>query len=96
VPWNENTITCVFSTTKTVTSLAALMLVDHGELDSDATVAAYIVNRYGMHFAQGRSAPRRTDDPTNGEEQIGRSWSSFLHSRRPLRRIRGYAKRAKN
>src|SRR5271157_5620957 len=41
VPWTENTITCVFSTTKTMTSLAALVLVDHGELDLDATVAAY-------------------------------------------------------
>ncbi len=35
VPWAENTITCVFSTTKTMTSLAALVLVDRGELDLD-------------------------------------------------------------
>ncbi len=41
VPWTENTITCVFSTTKTMTTLAALMLVDRGELDLDANVAAY-------------------------------------------------------
>jgi len=41
VPWTENTITCVFSTTKTMTALAALVLVDHGELDLDANVAAY-------------------------------------------------------
>jgi CubicO group peptidase (beta-lactamase class C family) len=41
VPWSENTITCVFSTTKTMTSLAALVLVDRGELDLDANVAAY-------------------------------------------------------
>jgi CubicO group peptidase (beta-lactamase class C family) len=41
VPWLENTITCVFSTTKTMTSLAALVLVDRGDLDLDATVAAY-------------------------------------------------------
>jgi len=40
-PWTENTITCVFSTTKTMTSLAALVLVDRGELDLDANVAAY-------------------------------------------------------
>jgi CubicO group peptidase (beta-lactamase class C family) len=40
-PWTENTITCVFSTTKTMTSLAALVLVDRGELDLDATVASY-------------------------------------------------------
>src|SRR5437870_1626245 len=41
VPWAENTITCVFSTTKTMTALAALVLVDRGELDLDATVAKY-------------------------------------------------------
>ncbi|MBI1311310.1 serine hydrolase [bacterium] len=41
VPWTENTITCVFSTTKTMTSLAALLLVDRGELDLDANVASY-------------------------------------------------------
>ena len=41
VPWTENTITCVFSTTKTMTALAALVLVDRGELDLDARVAKY-------------------------------------------------------
>ncbi len=41
VPWTENTITCVFSTTKAMTALAALVLVDRGELDLDANVAAY-------------------------------------------------------
>jgi CubicO group peptidase (beta-lactamase class C family) len=41
VPWAENTITCVFSTTKTMTSLAALVLVDRGQLDLDANVARY-------------------------------------------------------
>src|ERR1700732_2454893 len=41
VPWGENTITNVFSTTKAMTSLAALVLVDRGELDLDATVARY-------------------------------------------------------
>lgn len=41
VPWTANTITNVFSTTKTMTALAALVLVDRGELDLDANVAAY-------------------------------------------------------
>jgi CubicO group peptidase (beta-lactamase class C family) len=41
VPWTENTITNVFSTTKTMTSFAALVLVDRGDLDLDANVAAY-------------------------------------------------------
>src|SRR5262245_32769338 len=41
MPWAENTIACVFSTTKTMTALAALVLVDRGELDLDANVAKY-------------------------------------------------------
>jgi CubicO group peptidase (beta-lactamase class C family) len=41
VPWTEHTITNIFSTTKSMTSLAALVLVDRGELDLDATVARY-------------------------------------------------------
>ncbi|MEU8250428.1 serine hydrolase domain-containing protein [Nonomuraea sp. NPDC048916] len=39
--WDEHTITNVWSTTKAVTSLAALMLVDRGELDVHAPVATY-------------------------------------------------------
>ena len=41
VPWSEQTITNVWSSTKTVTSLAALMLVDRGQLDVDTPVARY-------------------------------------------------------
>ncbi|MBV9207474.1 MAG: beta-lactamase family protein [Actinobacteria bacterium] len=41
VPWDEHTITNVWSSTKPVTSLAALMLADRGELDVDAPVAKY-------------------------------------------------------
>jgi CubicO group peptidase (beta-lactamase class C family) len=41
VPWSERTITNVWSSTKTVTSLAVLMLADRGELDVDAPVARY-------------------------------------------------------
>jgi CubicO group peptidase (beta-lactamase class C family) len=40
-PWDEHTITNVWSSTKTVTSLAALVLVDRGELDVYAPVAKY-------------------------------------------------------
>jgi CubicO group peptidase (beta-lactamase class C family) len=40
-PWDERTITNVWSSTKTVTNLAALMLADRGELDVDAPVARY-------------------------------------------------------
>jgi CubicO group peptidase (beta-lactamase class C family) len=41
VEWQRDTITNVWSTTKTVTSLAALMLIDRGQLDVDAPVARY-------------------------------------------------------
>jgi CubicO group peptidase (beta-lactamase class C family) len=41
IPWTEHTITNVWSSTKTVTSLAALILADRGELDVDAPVAKY-------------------------------------------------------
>jgi CubicO group peptidase (beta-lactamase class C family) len=67
VPWDEHTITNVWSSTKTVTSLAALMLVDRGQLDVDAPVARYwpefgaagkqdILVRHLMSHATGVSA----------------------------------------
>lgn len=40
-PWDRDTLTHVWSTTKTMTSLCALLLADRGELDLDAPVAAY-------------------------------------------------------
>ena len=40
-PWQRDTITCVFSTTKTMLALAALVLVERGQLDLDAPVARY-------------------------------------------------------
>jgi CubicO group peptidase (beta-lactamase class C family) len=66
VPWTEDTITNVWSTTKTVTSLAALMLADRGELDVDAPVARYwpefgangkqgVLVRHVMSYASGVS-----------------------------------------
>jgi CubicO group peptidase (beta-lactamase class C family) len=39
--WTRDTIVNVWSTTKPVTSLAALMLADRGEIDLDAPVATY-------------------------------------------------------
>lgn len=39
--WDEHTITTVWSSTKTVTSLAALVLIDRGDLDAHAPVAEY-------------------------------------------------------
>jgi CubicO group peptidase (beta-lactamase class C family) len=40
-PWLEDTITNVWSTTKTMTNLCALVLADRGELDVYAPVATY-------------------------------------------------------
>src|SRR5512134_1421825 len=41
VPWTQDTITNVWSTTKTMTSLCALVLVERGLLDVYAPVAKY-------------------------------------------------------
>jgi CubicO group peptidase (beta-lactamase class C family) len=46
-PWEQDTIVNVFSTTKTMTALCALILADRGELDLHAPVA-----RYWPEFAQ--------------------------------------------
>ena len=76
VPWDEHTITNVWSSTKTVTSLAALMLVDRGELDVDAPVGRYwpefaaqgkqdVLVRHVMSHASGVSGldqPAVTED----------------------------------
>jgi CubicO group peptidase (beta-lactamase class C family) len=40
-PWEKDTIVNVYSTTKTMLALCALMLADRGELDFDAPVARY-------------------------------------------------------
>lgn len=40
-PWTEDTVVNVFSGSKTVTSLAVLMLVDRGLIDLDVPVATY-------------------------------------------------------
>jgi len=41
LPWEENTIVNVFSTTKTMTALCALMLIDQGKLDTEEKVSKY-------------------------------------------------------
>jgi CubicO group peptidase (beta-lactamase class C family) len=40
-PWRRDTIVNVYSTTKTMTALTALLVADRGELDFDAPVARY-------------------------------------------------------
>lgn len=53
VAWGRDTITNVWSTTKTMTALCALMIADAGELDLDAPVA-----RYWPEFAAGGKGDR--------------------------------------
>ena len=86
VPWTEDTITNVWSTTKTVTSLAALMLVDRGELDVDAPVARYwpefaaagkqdVLVRHVMSHSSGVSGldqPAAVEDMYDWEHAIAR------------------------
>ena len=50
-PWQQDTLTNVWSTTKAMTSLCAHILIDRGELDPDAPVA-----RYWPEFAAGGKA----------------------------------------
>ena len=40
-PWERDTLACLYSTTKAMTALCALILVDRGQLDLDAPVARY-------------------------------------------------------
>ena len=46
-PWTRNTLACLYSTTKTMPAMCALVLSDRGQLDLDAPVA-----RYWPEFAQ--------------------------------------------
>src|SRR5512143_852613 len=50
-PWQRDTLACLYSMTKTMTALAALILVDRGQLDLDAPVA-----KYWPEFAQAGKA----------------------------------------
>lgn len=80
-PWERDTITNVWSTTKTMTFLCALMLHDSGELDFNAPVAKYwpefaqagkekVLVRHVMGHTAGLSGweePMATEDLANWE-----------------------------
>ena len=67
-PWESDTVTNVWSTTKTMTALSALLLIDRGQLDPDEKVATYwpdIEVRHLMSHTSGVSAwaqPVSVDD----------------------------------
>ena len=73
-PWAEDTIVNVYSTTKTMTALSALLLADRGELDFGAKVAHYwpefasngkadVEVRHLMSHAAGLSGMEVVDGP---------------------------------
>ncbi len=75
-PWREDTLVNVYSTTKTMTALSALLLADRGELDFSAPVARYwpefrqagkkaVEVRHLMSHAAGLSG---LDEPTTAED----------------------------
>ena len=79
VPWTENTIANVFSTTKAMTALAALVLVDRGELDLDATVA-----RYWPEFAARGKAGIKVRHLLSHTSGVS-GWDQPNHPRGPVR-----------
>ena len=73
-PWERDTIVNVYSTTKTMTALTALLLADRGELDFDAPVA-----RYWPEFAaNGKEGVKVSHlmSHSGGPVRLGRSRSS--------------------
>ena len=69
-PWQEDTVSVVFSSTKGVMSILAARLVQEGRLDYDAPVASYwpefaaagksgVLVRHALAHRAGLSAPRR-------------------------------------
>lgn len=92
-PWQRNTIVNVYSTTKTMAALTALLLADRGELDFDAPVAKYwpefVVNgkerikvSQVMSHASGLSGwkePLKTEDLYDWEKM-----TSLLAAQAPL------------
>ena len=63
-PWEKDTLVNVYSTTKTMTAMTALLLADRGELEFDAPVA-----RYWPDFAANgkeRHQGQPSDEPFGG------------------------------
>jgi CubicO group peptidase (beta-lactamase class C family) len=85
LPWQENTIVNVYSTTKTMAALCALLLVDRGELDFYAPVTKYWpefgangkdgveVRHFMSHSAglSGMDEPMRGDDIYDWDKMVG-------------------------
>ena len=84
LPWEENTIVNVYSTTKTMAALSMLLLADRGELDLHAPVKKYWpefaangkekveVRHFLSHSAglSGMDEPMRTEDVYDWEKMV--------------------------
>ena len=72
-PWLKDTIVNVYSTTKTMTALTALLIADRGELDFDAPVARYwpefAANGKERHQGQPSDEPFRRTIRLEGEDR---------------------------
>lgn len=75
-PWQENTIVNVYSTTKTMSFLCAMLLAERGQLDFDENVAAYWPEfaQNGKehvkvwHFLDHAAGLSGTDEPLTGAD----------------------------
>ena len=86
-PWEEDTVVNVWSTTKTMTSLAALLLVDRGELDVDAPISRYwpefgAVGKQDITLAQVLSYTSGVSGWKGGTGAFAGSWMSVCGRRR--------------
>ena len=70
-PWERDTIVNVFSTTKTMTALCALILADRGELDLHAPVTRYWPEFGAAGKERDRGAPPAR--PHRRPERVGRA-----------------------
>ena len=83
-PWEKDTIVNVYSTTKTMTALTALLLADRGELDFDAPVA-----RYWPEFAANGKAGVKVSHLMAHSAGLS-GWTRADHHRGPLRLGQGH------
>ena len=72
LPWEENTIVNVFSSTKNATSLAAYVLADRGQLDFFAPVAEYWPN---LHKRKRKYSCKSYHESLFGITRMGRACS---------------------
>ena len=99
-PWEKDTIVNVYSTTKTMTALTALLLADRGELDFNAPVAKYwpefaasgkadMPSRRATLSAKSSGAWRARPSGPSSARRLPDRWAPISISACPPRRTRG-------